>query len=293
MFIQFFGGYLLSKGVVTSEQLISATERESSAHIKLGTLAIHAGLMTAEQVEEVQLKQTHEDLRFGELCVKYGYLKDEDINELLSKQYPKYLILGQILEEDGVISYAEFSTLLKEYTATNEISEEMLPGESEEVVNTLLANYLEQLDNIEAKYLPEFLKLMLNNLVRFVGSDYTVLPPMHISELAAKRYSSQAVTGEFGVKSYIEMDETCAIRFASRYASMEFTEFDEYVSASLEDFLNLNNGLFNVNVSNSYNVELGLEPPVSGVDEKISLGKNAYCFSVLFPFGIVNLIIEL
>ena len=50
MFVQFFGGFLLNKGVVSSDQLIDAMKKESTAHIQLGTLAMHASLMTAEQI---------------------------------------------------------------------------------------------------------------------------------------------------------------------------------------------------------------------------------------------------
>ena len=42
----------------------------------------------------------------------------------------------------------------------------------------------------------------------------------------------------------------------------ELYEFDEYVSASMEDFLNLHNGLYSVNMSNDYSMELHLQPPV-------------------------------
>ena len=69
-------------------------------------------------------------------------------------------------------------------------------------------------------------------------------------------------------------------------------EFDEYVQASMEDFLNLHNGLFNVNISNSYNVELGLEPPVSGEKQAISGGAHMYIFPALFPFGVVNIVVS-
>ena len=99
MYTQFFGNFLLSRGVVTSEQLINAIKEESTTHIKLGTLAIHAGYMTASEADNIIIMQTHEDKRFGELAVQGGYMTEEQVNSLLKMQKPDYLLLGQILIE--------------------------------------------------------------------------------------------------------------------------------------------------------------------------------------------------
>ena len=61
MYAQFFGNYLLSKHIVTPEQLIQAIEEQHIRHIKVGLLAINAGLMTAEQVDKILLRQTEEN----------------------------------------------------------------------------------------------------------------------------------------------------------------------------------------------------------------------------------------
>ena len=60
MYAQFFGGYLLSKGAVSPEQLTSAISKLSDTHIKLGTLAMHKGYMTASEVDEVCFLQTRD-----------------------------------------------------------------------------------------------------------------------------------------------------------------------------------------------------------------------------------------
>ena len=89
------------------------------------------------------------------------------------------------------------------------------------------------------------------------------------------------------------MPETTCISFASRYVNEEFTEFDEYVQASLEDFLNLHNGLYNVNISNTLGKELTLEAPEVVSDELIELSGSSYLLQVMYPFGVINFIFEL
>ena len=89
------------------------------------------------------------------------------------------------------------------------------------------------------------------------------------------------------------MDEQTAISFASRYAGDEFRSFDEYVSASLEDFLNLHNGLFVVNVSNADSMELDLEPPSTLMNEVYAPEGSTYLLPICYTFGTINFLITL
>ena len=293
MFVQFFGGFLLNKGVVSTEQLIDAMKKESTTHIQLGTLAMHASLMTADQIEDVRIAQTHTDKRFGEICVDKGYLTEEQVNELLATQYPKYLLLGQILEEEGVFDQATFHALVKEYITENSIAEDDLPLEDGETVLSLVKDYCSDLDTSNKEYQLEYLQLLLNNLIRFIGGDFTLLRPViRSTSYPTQKFAAQKITGSYQVISILDMSEETAIQFANRYVSEEFSGFDEYVQASMEDFLNLHNGLFNVNISNSYSVELGLEPPISGEKHAIAGGSHMYIFPALFPFGVVNIVVS-
>lgn len=293
MFVQFFGGFLLNKGVVTADQLIDAMKKEATSHIQLGTLAMHAGLMSADQIEDIRIAQTHTDKRFGELCVDKGYLTTDQVDELLAAQYPKYLLLGQILEEQKVFDQETFHALLQEYISKNSIKEEDLPNENDDSIIELVKDYCSDLETSNKEYQLEYLQLLMNNLIRFIGSDFTLLRPViRSTSYPTQKFAVQNITGNYNVCAILDMSEDSAISFASRYASEDFVTFDEYVQASMEDFLNLHNGLFNVNISNTYSDELGLEPPISG--EKISIkgGAHMYIFPALFPFGVVNIVLS-
>ncbi len=293
MFVQFFGGFLLNKGAVTREQLIDAMERENDAHIQLGTLAMHAGLMNADQIDEIRILQTHTDKRFGELCVDQGYLTEAQVDELLSSQYPTYLLLGQVLEEQGVFDQSTFHALVLEYITKNSIREEDLTNKNEDSIPVLVKEYCSDFPSMNKNYQLEYIQLLLNNLIRFIGSDFTLLRPViYQDEYATQKYATQDVTGDYSASAVLDMTEDAAIAFASRYASEAFTSFDEYVQASMEDFLNLHNGLFTVNISNSYSTELGLEPPYSGEKTSITSKQAMYVFPALFPFGIVNIVLS-
>lgn len=106
-----------------------------------------------------------------------------------------------------------------------------------------------------------YLELLFNSFIRFVGDDYTPLSAEICDSFSADCMVRQDIEGSYAISTYIGMSQTTAINFASRYVNESFSVYDEYVQASLDDFLNLNNGLFLVNCSNDQALELTLTAP--------------------------------
>lgn len=292
MYAQFFGNYLLSRNAITKEQLIHAMQKKSSEHIKLGTLAIHAGYMTANEVDQIVIMQTHQDKRFGELAVREGYLTEIQVAELLKQQNPDFLLLGQVLVDEGILDNNRLQTLMIEYQSDNELYEFNYSEETRETIKHLVENFFVVAERSLSTFELSFLHLLFNNLIRFIGDDFTPACPSSCREYPTNYCVSQRIKGEFSVKLYIDMPETSCIDFASRYVDDNFTEFDEYVQSSLEDFLNLHNGLFNVNMSNDSSIELELDPPVTETSELLTFENETYLLPVIYPFGMIHFLFE-
>ena len=293
MYAQFFGTFFLSHNVVTKDQLLSALGKKSSQHMKLGTLAIMKGYMTANEVDNVIISQTHNDCRFGDLAVREGYLTQEQVDELVKTQYPDFLLLGQTLVEEGYINNAQLETLITDYESENEITDLDYSNEKQDDLDRILANFFHTTDVAADEYNASYMRLLFNDLTRFIGDDFTPLCFNPCKEYPVNYCVSQTIHGDLSAKVYLDMPETTCISFASRYVNEEFTEFDEYVQASLEDFLNLHNGLYNVNISNTLGKELTLEAPEVVSDELIELSSSSYLLQVMYPFGVINFIFEL
>lgn len=225
--------------------------QKSSQHMKLGTLAIMKGYMTANEVDNVIISQTHNDCRFGDLAVREGYLTQEQVDELVKTQYPDFLLLGQTLVEEGYINNAQLETLITDYESENEITDLDYSNEKQDDLDRILANFFHTTDVAADEYNASYMRLLFNDLTRFIGDDFTPLCFNPCKEYPVNYCVSQTIHGDLSAKVYLDMPETTCISFASRYVNEEFTEFDEYVQASLEDFLNLHNGLYNVNISNT------------------------------------------
>lgn len=291
MYTQFFGNFLISKGIINSDQLMEALQIQSSTHQKLGTLAIHAGYMSANEVEDVYIMQTHYDKRFGELAIKLGYLTQKQVNELLTIQLPAYMKLGQTLIDKGLLSNLDLENLIAEYRAAYEIYDLDLLTEQQEVVNKLLSNFCSQ-ENIEStNQIIPYLTLFFNNLIRFIGEDFTPLHIISMPEVPIDFCVSQQI--EDTIISALDMNQKTAIAFANRYVDENFTEFDEYVLASMEDFLNLHNGLYTVNMSNEFSLDLKLQPPLEQENTTLTTGRPFYLLPITFPFGTIKFIFSI
>lgn len=293
MFTQFFGNFLLKKEVVNKDQLIHGLSEQSNARIKLGTLAIHSGLMAASDVEKVIILQKRYDLRFGDLAVQEGYLTNEQVDELLERQVPEYLTLGQIFIDQGIITNQEFETLLNEYQRTNGLADLDMMDEQLPKIRLLIKNFCDSNDIHLEEESTEYLVLLFNCLIRFIGDDFTPLSVIEMTDYPIGHGASQELHGKIDILSAIDTTTEVAQSFASRYARFEFNQYDEYVSASMEDFLNLMNGLYSVNMSNKFGIELELAPPIQHTNDLLKPQGTTFLLPILYPFGTIHFIISI
>lgn len=294
MYAQFFGNYLLSRDILTTDQLIQAMHKKSSVRIKIGTLAIHAGYMTANEVDRVIILQTHQDKRFGEIAISEGYLTEMQCAELLSQQKPDFLLLGQVLVEDGIISTEELQDLIIDYQSEYELEDsESFSEETRNTIDGMIEKFFVLAERSLTQHEVFFFRLLLNNLVRFIGDDFILVAPSLCKEYPTNYCVSQKVNGTFSIYPYLDMSESACIEFASRYVCDTYTSFDEYVQASVEDFLNLHNGLFTVNMSNEFAIELTLSPPTVEEKDLIIFEDETYLLPVVYPFGTLHFILVL
>ncbi len=293
MFNQFFGNYLFSKGYVTKEQLLPALKRVADEQVHLAMLMLYAGTMSAEEIEDVRIMQKEQGKKFSELVIEQAYMTQDEILSLMGQKVPSFLILGQILISEGVFSYQQFSNILADYRSSNELLELELNSANKDEIGCLIEGF--SLLSIPAftAFGKSYLELIYNNFIRFIGDDFTALPPYVCKEFPTEYCVRQPIHGNYEVDTYISMDTATALAFASRYAGESFTEDNEYVRASIEDFLNMHNGLFIVNASNDHSNELTIGVLESVDDKLLSFAHTAYHFPICYSFGIVNLVIEI
>ena len=292
MFSQFFGNYLFSNGYVTKEQLLPALARQSKTLIQVSTLALYSGYMSAQEIQHVIQLQEEEGKKFSEIAIAYGYLDHHQVMELLETKVPDFLILGQILIKDGVFSYEEFENILADYRSQAEFLDFELNEENRNDFHRLIEDFSIVSEASIPNFGKEYLELLFNNLARYIGDDFSTLPPSMCTEFATEYCIGQTVEGPFVVNTYLNMDEATALAFAERYSGESYDEVDEYVLASIEDLLNLQNGLFIVNASNESMRDFSIGVISQHQNTITSFEPTTFLFPICFSFGIIYFIME-
>lgn len=291
MFTQLFGSYLLNKKLITPDQLKDALDYQKTVHIKLGVMAVNSGFMNSEAVNKVHKMQAKVDKKFGELAIEMGFLDEEKLEILLTTQKSDYLLLGQSLIEKEYITLEQFDEALNSYKKENSLTDEkfnLLQNENiDEIINTLYTfNSSPNSDTYK-----NYLSLLLRNIVRFIDHDFGPLDIVPIDRYNLQLGVSQKITGEANFTTYITADEETFIDFAGKFAKESYTTNDEYVQASVGEFLNLVNGIYLVNMSND-DIELELTPQTVISNTTLSDLSEAFCIPIVFSFGIVYVIIS-
>jgi len=292
MFTQFFGNYLLNKKLVSNTQLIEAFTLQHSTRLKLGVLAINAGFMTAAQVDNVHNIQQLQDKRFGDIAVDMGYITESQINELLKSQPTGHLLLGQTLVDKGYLSNTQFESALKLYKEEHSITDADFTNIQNNKINSVIKSFYNLSSFSNSEFLTNYISLLFKNLIRFIGDDFTPLKPSLITQFPALYFVEQDISGEFTLATTIEGSEQSFISFASRYAAEQLTKMDDFTHGSVAEFLNLHNGLFLVNMSNTNNIELALSAQNTNYDEIIYSPSPMICIPIYFSFGMINFLIS-
>lgn len=261
MFSQYFGHYLLNRGLITREQLQDALEYQKSVHVKFGVIAVDEGYMTPSQVEEVHEMQKKMDRRFGEIAVELGYLSNEQVEKMLETQKQNHLLLAQALVDRGYMTIEEFSQALNDYKEEHSLSDDKFEEIKEGNIDVLISNIFQSEEDEKIKSFIPYISLFAKNLIRFIDNQVY----LEISELDEQEKGlwavQQEITGESPMFTTILADEDVFLYIASKYAEEELTEVDELAEASVSEFLNLHNGIYLVNMSNR-GVELNMKPQI-------------------------------
>lgn len=292
MFTQFFGSYLLNNKIVSSEQLKETLELSKDTHLKLGVLAINAGYMTAEQVDEVHDIQATVDKRIGDIAVDMGYMTSSQVTTLLSSQKTGYLSLGQALVDKNYMTNAQFEQAINNYKKDNKIENLTNTVEQNEKIDDIFKRFFDFNPTPNTKLYSEYVSLLFRNIIRFIGDDFIPLKASIIQNYSSDLLVTQEIMGDFNAFVAINCTEKSFINLASRFANEQFTKLNEYVNASVGEFLNLQDGLFCVNMSNEKGLELDLKPQKLHNQIELKNLDNAFIIPVSFTFGIIDFIIS-
>jgi len=294
MYSQFFGNYLLSRNIITPAQLVEAIKNKENAEVYPSLLAVYSNLISADNLEYIVTVMEEKGTNFKDTAISLNYFTEKEYDDLKYIDIPDYLVIGQCLINAGILSISETHNYVVDYQSDDELVDLDLSGEKTDSFNNLIERLFLADEDIP-EYITKYINLLFTNLISYIGEDFIPLNFTPCEEFPVSHCAYQEVKGSHSLTIYLDVEDDVAIQFASIYVGDLYVEVDEYVKASLEDFLNLNNGLFNVNLSNESSIEMDLDPPMVFSDPVISQSENKklYLLPIVYPFGTLNFLFEI
>jgi len=104
MAVQFFGQFLMERGIVTGTALRDAIQLQEKNNIKLGETAVAMGLITLADIQRAHNAQLSKDMKLGDLLVEMGLLTLIQLDDIITRQKNNHLHIGEALVQLGVLT---------------------------------------------------------------------------------------------------------------------------------------------------------------------------------------------
>lgn len=111
-----FGLYLLSQGLLTSDELVEGLKKQEESLPPLGQLAIEEGMLSVRDVFRVLRVQADFAVeQFGQTAIDLNLLSRRQVAELLLLQSDRRTPLAEVLVEAGIIDQETINQQLATY----------------------------------------------------------------------------------------------------------------------------------------------------------------------------------
>lgn len=292
MFSQFFGQFLLNKGHLSAEELLSVLDETARTHVKLGTMAVSDRLLTPAQVEEIHTIQAREDKRFGQIALEQGYLTADQLDTLLACQKNEHHQMVQVLFDRQHFNLEELDQIMEDYRESNSLNEEALEALKNGEVDTYVDLFLNLHDAFDADTCRDYVSLYLKSFIRFVDRNIRFETLRKVEDYQATYLTTQVLEGSSRIITGIGGSGDAFMQLAVRFSQEPEEEIEDIMEDAVGEFLNLQNGLFAVNMSDK-GVELNMEPQIYLTNALLCGSQTYYVLPVIAPWGRTDLVLGL
>lgn len=286
MLTQFFGNYLVDNNLITSEQLIRALRYKHDNNKTMASMALSSGYMTQEEIEDVHNMQGIKDAEFTSLALEMNYLTQSQAVELDEANHFGYLLLARSVLELGFCSLEAMSNAVADYEFDFQLSFSNYLNYDKAKIKEMMHAYYKFPDDGQMTPAEEYANMLMRDIIRFVGDDFRIVGKVEqIPIVPGMLENVQCIQGELKGKTAIVGYKEFIEQFANRYAGEKLDD-EEYISCAVQDFLNQHNGLFCMNMSDEYDIEIELAPTESEKFDANNFGYN-HILPIEFTFGLI------
>lgn len=267
MFSQLFGEYLVERNILTREVVNVIIEKQMSARVKLGTIAVAAGVITEKQADEINHLQTQQDKRFGDIALENDYMTEVQLHEILSQQANPFMKFLQILTEETTLSVTKIDGYLTDFQQINGFSDTEMRALKNEDIDGIVPVFA----YAGKPYVTDLTALVLRNLIRFISSNFYIGKIRPVVNYNYKWLAGQKICGNHEIYlAFGSSDEADGLlKLAGGYAGREFTEMENLTYDSINEFTNVCSGLLATEFS-AKKVIVDMEVPFVYTNQNVS-----------------------
>lgn len=256
------GNYMISKELMSREQLDRVCEKQDKIRVKLGLIAVSEGYMSAGQAEEVNREQAVCDKRFGDIAIEKGYITPAQLDRILKLQGNTYLIFVQALVDEGIVSIEGMEGVLERFRKENGYGNSEMEVLKSDDVDKILPLFLPA----KAEEVEEVIHIAVKTILRCIDRHVYPERAFFVDKLSTENMVMQTLEGDLTMTTAFQEDSGAMVLLAGAYARDEFTVLDEEALDSAAEFLNCINGMYTAALE-SKSVSTDLIPPEYGSAE--------------------------
>jgi len=256
------GNYMISKDIMSKEQLDRVCEKQDKIRVKLGLIAVSEEYISINQAEEINREQAVCDKRFGDIAVENGYITPAQLDRILKLQGNTYLIFVQALVDEGIVNIKDMENILEQFRQENGYGNSEMELLKSDDVEKIIPLFLPA----KAEEVEEIISIAVKTILRCIDRHVYTERAFFVDRLSTENMVMQNLEGGVTMTTAFLEDSGAMVSLAGTYAREEFTALDEDALDAAAEFLNCINGLYTAALGNK-SINADLIPPEYGSAE--------------------------
>lgn len=241
--------HLVNAGKLTVPEVESLLKEIKDKDPQLPLIALRLKMLSGDALAELD---TSSSAAFGKSALEKGVLTNEELKKLHRQIAGETLRFAQVLLDEKRMSFGEIEQAFADYDEAKDCP----------VVSVVEKAGAESLSLEEGLY-GDYMKLFMDSLTDFLHTPVIIDPkpatPDAVDFSSDVYEVSQRIMGDVSLVGGMMANEAAFLELARRYSQEDLTSVDDLAIDSMEEFFNVINGLFCINLAGkNKEAELGL-----------------------------------
>lgn len=250
---RYFAQYLLNKGILTADNAAEILSECRHVTPDITVIALEKGWINDVQAQELARAKNPEMAALDKGIVSASQL------DVVHKGEPDLRVrLGQVIWQREMVDLSQLAKLYKDNS-----------GDYCQPVREIFGGLLREnnLDANDYEHIEKYVELFLATLQKIMNMNALLLRTDNYDTHGASYFVYQNMGGALSMAAGCKMSEEILAALASRYSGENIAQADELAIDCVEEFANVLNGLYTVNMSdNSQNMDLDMPCTMKNAD---------------------------